>query len=93
LGYDRFFFPKTSFGIQTVANQLVIGTALNVNYHFGSAPSKGWILGAELFHGVNPVDSTGEVISGLIDGDGTFEDAVIEDDSRTGVSISVGYHF
>ena len=93
LGYDRFFLPKTSFGVQYVANQFVIGAALNINYHFGSMPSRGWVAGAELFNGPNPVDSTEDILTGLTDFDGTLADTIIEEESRTGLSISVGYNF
>lgn len=93
LGYERFLSSKYSLGVQYFANQFFVGGALSLNYLVGASRTRGWVLGLDIYRGVDTVESAADIIGGLFDFDNTFDDVRVDEDPENGVSISIGYHF
>jgi len=92
-GYDRFLSNQISIGYYGFGNHYLLGGAFNLNYHFGSDPSNGWNLGLDLYRGVDTIESSIDVLSGLFDFDEDFDDIKVNEKPKTGVLISLGYYF
>jgi len=97
LGYDRFVLPKMSLGIQTFGNQYRIGYGFSVNYHIGTELTTGWILGLDLYRGIETGEGLFDLITSMfelvIDTDETFDELGIDDGPEYGAFVSVGYLF
>jgi len=49
LGYDYAVTDKVSIGASVFAITLAQGGSLNINYHYTSAFTRGWMVGLDLF--------------------------------------------
>jgi len=93
LGYDRYLLPNISLGAQVFFNQYKVGSALSANYYFGSGRSGGWMLGFDLYRGVDTIESALDVLGDVFDFNDGFRDVKVDEEPETGVFISIGYHF
>jgi len=92
-GYDRILSKQISIGTYSFANHYLYGGAFNLNYHFSSDLTTGWNLGLDLYGGIDTIESTIDIFSGIFDFDDDFDDVMTDEKLKTGVLISVGYHF
>jgi len=89
-GYDRYLSNKLSMGGQLFANQYVTGGAISINYKPDTFQNSGWVIGLDIYNGVDSLDLTTNFI-----GDFLFnpEDIDFDAENKRGVSISIGYNF
>jgi len=90
LGYDRYLGPKASLGASYFANQFALGLSLNLNYHLSSVDDQGWLVGLDLYTGLDSGDLTTETLQTMFT---PWNDNDFDVEAKGGALISVGYHF